>query len=118
MWGWNRQMWEKSKGATKCDKRTVTCDVRNAHYEDGTVKWEKKNKGTTKCEKRTVTCDIGIAQCVDRTIKCEKKVKESPNMTKELSYVILEPHNMRMERSNMRKKSKTTTKWEKKNCHM
>ena len=24
---WNRQMWEKSKGTTKCEKRTVTCDV-------------------------------------------------------------------------------------------
>ena len=111
MWGWNRQMWEKSKGATKCDIRTVTCDVRTvtcdirtAQYENGIVKWEKKNKGTTKCEKRTVTYDIGTAQCVDRTIKCEKKVKESLNMAKELSYMILEPHNVRMERLNMRKK--------------
>ena len=31
-------------------------------------------------------------------------MKESLNMTKELSYVILEPHNVRMERLNMRKK--------------
>ena len=27
MWGWNCQMWEKSKGTTECDKKTVTCDV-------------------------------------------------------------------------------------------
>ena len=35
-------------------------------------------------------------------------------MTKELSYVILEPHNVRIESSNMRKKNKGTTKYEKK----
>ena len=33
-----------------------------------------------------------------------KKVKESPNVTKELSYVILKPHNVRIEPSNVRKK--------------
>ena len=42
-------MWEKSKGTTKCDKRTFTCD------------------------ERTVTCDVGITQCEDWTIKYEKK---------------------------------------------
>ena len=68
MWGWNRQMWEKKKG-----------------------------KGITKFEKRTITCDIGTTQCEDETIKCEKKVREPPNMTKELSYVMLKPHNVRME---------------------
>ena len=35
---------------------------------------------------------------------CEKKVKEPPNVTKELSYVILEQHNVRIEPSNVRKK--------------
>ena len=35
-------------------------------------------------------------------------------MTKELSYVMLEPHNVRMELSNVEKKSKGTTKCEKK----
>ena len=34
-------------------------------------------------------------------------------MTKEMSYVILEPHNVRMKSSNVRKKSKGTTKYEK-----
>ena len=38
-------------------------------------------------------------------------------MTKELSYVMLEPHNVGMKPLNVRKKSKETTKCEK-NCHM
>ena len=37
-------MWEKSKGITQCDKRTVTCDVGTAQCEDETVKCEKKKK--------------------------------------------------------------------------
>ena len=101
-------MWEKSKETTQCDKRTVICDVGISQCEDGAVK----------CEKRTVTCNVGTTQCEDGTVKCEKKTRELPNVIKELSYVILEPHNVRMERLNMRKKCKTTTKWEKKNCHM
>ena len=35
-------MWEKSKGTTKCEKRTVTCDVGTAQCEDKTVEYEKK----------------------------------------------------------------------------
>ena len=35
-----------------------------------------------------------------------KKVREPPNVTKEPSYVMLKPHNMRMEPSDVRKKSK------------
>ena len=35
-------------------------------------------------------------------------------MTKELSYVMLEPHNVRMKLSNVRKKKKEITKCEKK----
>ena len=54
--------------------------------------------------KRTVTCDVRTVQCEDGTVKCEKKVREPPNVTKELSYVMLEPHNMRMKLSNVRKK--------------
>ena len=42
MWKWYCQMWEKSKGITKCDKRTVTCDVEITQCENGTVKCEKK----------------------------------------------------------------------------
>ena len=64
----------------------------------------EKNKGTTECDKIKVTCSVGTAQYEDRTIKCEKKVKEPPNVRKELSYVILELHNLRMEPSSMRKK--------------
>ena len=59
--------------------------------------------GTTKCEKKTVICDVGTAQCEDETIKCDKKVRKPPNVRKELSYVILELHNVRMEPSNVRK---------------
>ena len=35
-------MLEKSKETTKCEKRTITCDVRIAQYKDETVKCEKK----------------------------------------------------------------------------
>ena len=48
-----------------------------------------------KCEKRTVICDVGTAQCEDRTIKYEKKSMEPLNVTKELSYVMLKPHNVK-----------------------
>ena len=65
---------------------------------------EKKSKGTTQCDKRTVIYNIGTAQCEDRTVKCEQKVREPPNVTKELSYIMLELHNVRMKPSNMRKK--------------
>ena len=49
----------------------------------------RKNKGITECDKSTITCDINITQCEDGTIKCEKKIKESPNVTKIQSYVML-----------------------------
>ena len=39
-----------------------------------------------------------------RSVKCEKKVREPFNVTKELSYVMLEPHNVKIELSNVRKK--------------
>ena len=89
---------------TKCEKRTVTCDVETTQYEDEIVKCEKKSKGTTKCEKRTVTCDVKTVQCEDETIICEKKVRESQNVRKELLCVVLELHNVMMELSNVRKK--------------
>ena len=53
-------------------KRTVTCDVRTAQYEDGIIKCEK-NKGTIEFDKSIVTCDVGTTQCEDGTVKCEKK---------------------------------------------
>ena len=97
-------MWEKSKGTTKCDKRTVTCDVGITQYDDETVKCEKQNKGTTEYDKKTVICDVGTAQCEDGTVKCEKKKREPPNVIKEPTYVMLELHNVKMEPSNVRKK--------------
>ena len=96
----------KKKETTQCDKRTVICDVGTTQCEDKTVKYKKKkSKGITKCEKKIVTCDVGVAQCEDGTVKCEKKVREPPKVTKELAYVMLEPHNMRMKLSNVRKKN-------------
>ena len=65
-------MWGKKKGAIKCDKRTITCDIGITQCEDVTVKCEKE-KGTPKCDKRIVTCDVGTAQCKDGIVKCEKK---------------------------------------------
>ena len=35
-------MWEKSKGADKCNKRTVIYDVGTTQCEDGTIKCEEK----------------------------------------------------------------------------
>ena len=82
-------------------KKTVTCDKNridamlvlfNITMEPSNLR--KKNKGTIICDKRTVTCDVRTAQCEDETVKCEKKVREPLNVTKELSYVKLELHNI------------------------
>ena len=54
--------------------------------------------------KKTVTCDVGIAQCEDETVKFEKKVREPLNVRKELSHVMLELHNVRIEPASVRKK--------------
>ena len=54
------------------------------------------------CDKRAITCDVEIAQYENETIKCEKKVNEPPNVTKELSHVMLKLHNMRIESLNVK----------------
>ena len=65
MWGWNRQMWEKSMGTTKCEKKTVTCDVETAQCEDEIVKCEKKVREppnvTKKCHmwQKNCRCNVG-----------------------------------------------------------
>ena len=52
---------------------------------------------TTKCDKNTFKCDVEI-----EIVKCDKKkIREPPNVTKELSHVMLELHNVKMELSNM-----------------
>ena len=104
-------MWEKkSKGTIKCEKRTVICDIGTAQYEVGTIKCEKKIKGTTKCDKKNVTYDKRIVTCNKKrtdamlvllNITMEpsnlgKKIKELLYVTKELSNVIFELHNVRM----------------------
>ena len=65
---------------------------------------EKKSKGTTQCDKRTVICNVGTAQCEDGTVKCEKKVREPPNVTKEVSYIMFKLHNVKIKPSNVRKR--------------
>ena len=80
----------------------VMLELYNVSMEPSNVR--KKSNGTTTCEKNIITYNIRTAQCEDGTIKCEKKVNEPPNVTKELSYVMLELHNVMMESSNVRKK--------------
>ena len=80
----------------------VIMEPHNVRMELSNVR--KKSKGTTKCEKKIVTYDVGTAQFEDETVNCEKKVREPPNVRKELSHVILELHNVRMELSIVRKK--------------
>ena len=64
----------------------------------------RKNKGIAECDKSIVTCGVGVAQCENGNIKCEEKKKESPNVTKLQSHVMLVLHNMRMVPLNVRKK--------------
>ena len=45
--------------------------------------------------KSTVKCDVRTTKYKNRTIKFEKTIKESLYMTKELSNVMLELHNVR-----------------------
>ena len=61
-------------------------------------------KRTIKYEKKIVICDIEIVDYEDGTVKCEEKVRELPNMRKELSYMMLELHNVRIKSSSVRKK--------------
>ena len=104
MWEWKHQMWETNKGTIERDKRIVKCDVGTAQCEDENHQMWEKSKRTTQREKRTVTSDVGIAQYEDGTVKCKKKVRELSNLTKELSYMMLELHNVRMKSSSVRKR--------------
>ena len=68
-------------GTTKCEKRTVTCDVGIAQCEDGTVKSEKKVRGLLNVTKELSHVLLELhnssfvtTQCEDKTVKCEKKV--------------------------------------------
>ena len=64
----------------------------------------RKNKEIIICDRRIVKFDIGTTLCDNGTIKFEKNIKEPLYMTKELSNLILELHNMIMEPSNLRNK--------------
>ena len=114
MWCWNCTIWDrivkcekKSKGTTKCDKTTFTCDIGTIQYNDGTVKCEKKNKGTIKCEKRTVTCDVGTAQCEDGTVTQYDKRTVICDKNRTVAMLVL--LNVTMEPSNLRKKKNKGT---------
>ena len=81
MWEWNRQIWEKNKGTTEWEKRTVTCDVETTQYDDGTVKCEKKKKKrrTTQCDKTTIICEKNR---VDAMLVLFNKTMEPSNLGK------------------------------------
>ena len=83
-------MWEKSKGTTKCEKRTITC-----------------NKNGT--DAMLILFNITMEPS---NLRKKKKKKEPLYVIKELSNVILKLHNVIMEPSNVRK-NKETTKCEK-----
>ena len=89
---------KKIKGTTQCDKRIVIYDV-------GTVKCEKKSNRTTKCDKKNyhMWCWNCTMWGWNRQI-WEKKVRKPLNVRKELLYVILEPHNVRIEPLSVRKR--------------
>ena len=55
---------------------------------------------------------------MDGTVKCEKKLRESSNVRKELSHMMLELHNVRMEPSNVRKKVREPPNVTKELSHM
>ena len=78
----------------------VMLEQHNVRMEPSNVR--KKSKETIQSDKRIVIYNVGTAQCEDGTVKCKKKVREPRNVTEELSYVMLKPHNVRMEPLNMR----------------
>ena len=101
---------KKSKGITKCEKRTVTCNknrtcvmlvLLNIAMEPANLR--KKIKELLYVTKELSNVIFKLYN-EDVTVKCEKKVREPPNVIKELSHVMLELHNVRMEPSNVRKK--------------
>ena len=96
----------------------VRCDIGSAYCDDWTVNCKEKNRipMNCKCDKSTVISNVDIAQCNDNKIlnvtKIEidamlvllNKTMKSSNVRKELSYMILELLNIKLEPSNMRKK--------------
>ena len=58
---------------------------------------KKINKRITKFGKSIVTCDVKTTQYKDGIVKYEEKIREPSNVTKELSHMMLELHNVRME---------------------
>ena len=84
MWGWYHQMWEKKKkGITKCDKRTITCNVGTAQYDDKIIKCEKRKKkpqNVTKVMSNVILelynvrmKSLNVRKKYKRTTKCDNK---------------------------------------------
>ena len=61
MWGWNRQVCEKSKGTAQCGKKTIICDIGATQYEDEIVNLRKKVREPPMCGKKIITYDVEIA---------------------------------------------------------
>ena len=75
---------KKKKETTKCDKRTVTHDVRTAQCEDGTVKYEKKIKEPPNMIKVQSHVMLVLHNVRMKSSNMRKKIREPPNVTKVL----------------------------------
>ena len=86
---------------SKCDKRTIKCDVGTPQWGDGTV--THCDKRTITYDKRTVTCDknrtnamlVLLNITIEPSNLRKKKINEPLCVTRELSNVILELQNVR-----------------------
>ena len=85
-------------------RKTVTCDVGTAQYENGTIKCEKKIREPPNVRKELSHVMLKLHNVRMEPSNVRKKVREPPNVRKELSHVMLELHNVRMEPSSVRKK--------------
>ena len=82
-------MWEKSKGITKSEKKTITCNIGIAQCENETVKYEKKIREPPNERKELLHVMLKLHNMMMEPLNVIKKKKkeEPPNVTKQLSYV-------------------------------
>ena len=71
-------MGEKIKGTTKCEKKTVTCDVGTAQYKDGTVICEKKVRKPPNVTKELSHVKLELHNVRMELSNVKKKVMEPP----------------------------------------
>ena len=74
---------------TKCEKRTVTCDVETTNV-------RKKVRELPNMRKELSHVMLKLHNVKMKPSNMRKKVRESPNVRKELSHVMLELHNVRI----------------------